>query len=58
MNSMYRNCKYSEEFIDPKNNLVLFYISLTLQTDDKSDIDKIQLRVSSPKLIINKLRDL
>lgn len=55
---MYRNCKYSEEFIDPKNNLVLFYISLTLQTDDKSDIDKIQLRVSSPKLIINKLRDL
>lgn len=23
---MYRNCKYSEEFIDPKNNLVLLYI--------------------------------
>lgn len=28
MNSMYRNCKY-------------IYISLTLQTDDKSDIDTI-----------------
>ena len=56
---MYRKCKYSKEFIDPNNNSrFVLYISLTLQTDDKSGVDKIQLRVSLPKLIINKLRDL
>lgn len=48
MNSMYRNCKYSEEYVDPNNNSHLFFISLILQTNDK-----IRLRISSPKLIVN-----
>lgn len=58
MNSIHRNCKYSEEFTDPVNySRSALHTSLNLQRGDKSDIDKIQLRIPSSKLIINKLRN-